>query len=224
MDKCKNDFCVKNVPIFKDLELNELKKINKLVKHKTYQKGELIFMEGEIGKNIYILNSGRIKLTKTDKKGKEYILQLLNEGQFFGEFILFKEEKLSSTAEALTDCELCLLRKNDLEDLILHNPKISYRLLGALSSRLKKAEDAIESLALKNAKQKTIRLLVDLAKDEGKKVKKGIKVKLPLSREGLANFSGMTQETLSRKLSQLEDENVIIIKNRKEIIINEELL
>ncbi|RCW57483.1 MULTISPECIES: Crp/Fnr family transcriptional regulator [Halanaerobium] len=219
MEKCEHESCVRKVPIFSDLDHDKIAKLNNLVKQKKFKKGELIYLEGELGKNIYIIESGLVKLYRSNEEGNQYILRLLNEGDFFGELVLFKEEKLSSSAEAVGDCNICLLPKAEIEKLIKSSPELSYKLLSAITSRLNKTENKLQSLALEDAKEKTMRLLLELARESGIEKDNGILINLPLSREGLANLIGTTQETLSRKLSELQKEGLILLQGQKKILI-----
>ena len=219
MDSCNHDACVRKVPIFSELDNEKINRLNSLVKQREFKNGELIYLEGETGKNIYIIESGLVKLYRSNKEGNQYILRLLKAGDFFGELVLFKEEELSSSAEAVGDCTICMLPKNGLEKLIKSSPELSYKLLSAITSRLNKTENKLQSLALEDAKEKTMRLLLELAKESGIKKESGILINLPLSRDGLANLIGTTQETLSRKLSELQQENIISLQGQKKILI-----
>ncbi len=219
MSSCNHNLCVSKVPIFSDLSREKLLELNNLIIKREYKNGELIYMEGESGEYIYIIESGMVKLYKTGKDGDEYIIRLLKEGQFFGELVLFKEKNLNSSAEAIGDCNICIIGKSDLENLIKSSPDLSYKLLAAVTSRLNKAENQLESLALEDAREKTMRLLLELAKESGIRKEKGILVNLPLSRKGLANLIGVSQETLSRKLSELQESGIISIKGQKQIFI-----
>ncbi|AGB41173.1 cAMP-binding protein [Halobacteroides halobius DSM 5150] len=213
--------CVKKVPIFAELDQETIAKIDKLVTRKSYQAGEMIFWEGDPGENLYILNSGQVKIYKTSMEGKEYIVHLLTENDFFGELVLFKEEPLSNNAQAVTDCAVCLINKNDLERLLNHDPKLAHHLLAAFGTRLKETRQMLQSLALDDSKAKTIRFLVNLAQESGIEKKDGVLIKLPLSRKGLADFLAMTPETLSRKLSELQQEDIILLKGQKQVIIKQ---
>lgn len=219
MESCNHEACVSKVPIFSDLDSEKISKLNNLVKSREFKNGELIYLEGEIGENIYIIESGLVKLYRSNEEGNQYILRLLKEGNFFGELVLFKEEKLSSSAEAVGDCSICLLPKNELEELIKSSSELSYKLLSAITSRLNKTENKLQSLALEDAKEKTMRLLLELAQESGIEKDNGILINLPLSRDGLANLIGTTQETLSRKLSELQQERLISMQGQKKILI-----
>ncbi len=225
MEICEQcHICASKVPIFSDLEVKQLREIDKLIKHHTYQKGEIIYLAGHASQNIYILNSGRVKVFKTSAGGKEQILRLLYDGDFFGDLVLFKEIIHSVSAEAITDCEICVINQQELEKMIRKNNDLACSLLTAFSERLKEAEGMIESLALQDSREKTINLLKKLANENGVKTDQGIKIELPLSRAGLASFLAITQETLSRKLSELQSSDQIEINGWKEVIIKDPYL
>ncbi|MDW7668750.1 MAG: Crp/Fnr family transcriptional regulator [Bacillota bacterium] len=221
MSQCKHThgLCVSKVPIFSELNNEKLLEINNLVRKKEYSNGEIICHEGDPGEYLYIIESGLIKLFKIGKNGNEYILRLLKEGQFFGELVLFKDDVLNSSAEAIGDCRICIIPKNDLEKLIKKSSDLTYSLLAAVTSRLNKAEIQLESLVLEDAMEKTLRLLLELAKENGTKKEEGILIDLPLSRAGLASLIGISHETLSRKLSELQEEGTLLIKGQKQLLL-----
>ncbi|HBH12690.1 MAG TPA: Crp/Fnr family transcriptional regulator [Clostridiales bacterium] len=221
MSQCNHThgLCVSKVPIFSEFSNEELLKINNLVRKKEFRNGEIICHEGDPGEYLYIIESGLIKLFKIGKNGNEYILRLLKEGQFFGELVLFKDDVSHSSAEAIGDCSICIIPKNDLERLIKTSSDLSYNLLAAVTSRLNKTEIQLESLALEDAMEKTLRLLLELAKENGTKNEEGILIDLPLSRAGLASLIGVSHETLSRKLSELQEEGTLLIKGQKQLLL-----
>lgn len=225
MSQCNHskELCVRKVPIFSELDDEKLLEINNLVRKKEYKNGEIICHEGDPSEYLYIIESGLIKLFKIGKNGNEYILRLLREGQFFGELVLFKDEVLNSTAEAIGDCRICTIHKNDLEMLIKTSSDLSYSLLAAVTSQLNKAEIQLESLVLEDAMEKTLRLLLELAKENGIKNEEGILIDLPLSRAGLASLIGVSHETLSRKLSELQEEGILLIRGQKQLLLTNKL-
>lgn len=221
MSQCNHThgLCVNKVPIFSELSNEKLLEINSLVQKKEYKSGEIIYHEGDPSEYLYIIESGLVKLFKIGKNGNEYILRLLKSGQFFGELVLFKDDVLNSSAEAIVDCSICIIHKNDLEQLIKNSAEISYSILAAVTNRLNQAEIQLQSIVLEDAMEKTLRLLLELAKEDGIKNEEGILIDLPLSRAGLASLIGISNETLSRKLSELQEEGTLLIKGQKQILL-----
>ncbi len=211
--------CVSEVPIFSELSNDKIMEINSLVQKRVYKNGEIVFHEGDKGEFLYIIEAGLIKLFKIGKNGNEYILRLLKDGQFFGELVLFKDDELNSSAQAIGDTHICLIPIAELEKLIKTSADLSNSLLSAISSRLKQAELQLESFVLEDAIEKTLRLLLELAKENGTKNKDGIMIDLPLSRAGLASLIGISNETLSRKLTELQDAGTLDIIGQKQILL-----
>lgn len=218
-DHCHENSCIHKVPIFAELDESKVEELERLVRQREYKSGEIIYLEDEPDEYIYIIESGLVKLYTIGKDGAEYILRLLKSGDFFGEFVLFREEKHGSSAEAVTDCNICMIRKKELENLIKTDTELSYKLLASITSRLNETEERLISLALEDAREKTMRLLLELARENGEKQSDGILIHLPLNRQGLANLIGLSQETLSRKLSELEKENIISLQGQKQILL-----
>lgn len=79
--------------IFENLNNQELVEIVKTIDHKEYTKGDIVFTEGNVANTLYFINEGKIKLYKYTKDGKEQILHILSEGDFFGELELIKPSK-----------------------------------------------------------------------------------------------------------------------------------
>jgi len=217
--------CAKKVPIFSDLESNQLEMITDAIVRKRYKKGDVIFLQGSVLEGLYIINSGKIKIFKYTKEGKEQILYILSDGDFFGELSLLKAEEVSYNAEAMEDVYICMIQKKDFDKTLALNPEISVKILGVIGGRLSKLETLVQSLGTKDIEARIAQMLLELADEFGVHKNNSIEIKIPLTREDMANFIGVTRETISRKLSHLQDEGVIkLIGNKKIAILNIESL
>jgi len=217
--------CAKKVPIFSDLESNQLEMITDAIVRKRYKKGDVVFLQGSVLEGLYIINSGKIKIFKYTKEGKEQILYILSDGDFFGELSLLKAEEVSYNAEAMEDVNICMIQKKDFDKTLALNPEISVKILGVIGGRLSKLETLVQSLGTKDIEARIAQMLLELADEFGVHKKNSIEIKIPLTREDMANFIGVTRETISRKLSHLQDEGVIkLIGNKKIAILNIESL
>ncbi len=211
--------CACTVPIFMSLRAEELEKIDSLIQKKEYSKGEIIFLEGGPANHLYIVRRGRIKLYEASKDGRQQIVRLLEEGDFFEELSLFNDVLHSVNAEALEDTGICLLPKEDFKNLIRQNPEMSLGIMQTMSRRLAYAEKFIGNLTLKNIEERIASWLMVLADKKGTLTPRGIEVSINLSRQELANLLGTTQETLSRKLTKMRDEDIIAARGQKIIVI-----
>lgn len=213
--------CVSTVPIFKTLKLRELHKLNRLIQKKDYPKGSILFMQGDPTNHLYIVQYGKVKLYEATNDGRQQIVRILEQGDFFGELSLFNDNPVKLNAESLEDTRLCMLPKEEFKDLIKENPEMTLSIMETMSKRLAYAERLIGDLALKNIEERIVSWLLVIAEKDGIDTSQGIKISLDISRQELANLLGTTQETLSRKLTILRSEGIISSKGQKIIIIHD---
>ena len=144
---------------------------------------------------------------------------MFSEGDFFGEEDLFRDGIATYTVEALEDTKVCMLTKSEFRQILIDNPSISIKVISELGERINRLEDALQSSGSRSVDTRISLLLIDFSKRYGEESLEGIKVHLPLSREGLANYLGIARETISRKLGQMENEGIISSINNKTILI-----
>ncbi|PKM93678.1 MAG: Crp/Fnr family transcriptional regulator [Firmicutes bacterium HGW-Firmicutes-1] len=217
--RCNHELCASRVQIFSELNQEELSKVVSLIVRKHYSKGELIILEGSSLDNLIIIKKGQVKVFRYNQEGKEQILYVFSEGDFFGEKNLLKNQEANFNVEALEDTNICLIKKNDFQELLKKFPDISLKILEELSNRLEKLESTIEKMGTRNVEARVNAVLLEFAAKYGKDDARGILIELPLSREGIANYIGLTRETVSRKMSLLMDEGTIEMLGYKKIII-----
>lgn len=217
--KCSSNNCVGSVPIFSTLSCEEQEKVHSLILRKRYQKGEFLVMEGDNLESLMILRKGRVKVFRYTQDDKEQILYILSEGDFFGERNLYHKVRSTNYIEALEDTEVCLINGKIFLDFLQKHPKTAVKMIEEIGQRLEKLEDTLSNMGLKSSELRVTSVLVDFAYRYGKAQKDGILLELPLSREGIANYIGIARETVSRKLSLLQDEGLIVAMGNKKLLI-----
>ncbi|MEG6616468.1 Crp/Fnr family transcriptional regulator [Peptococcaceae bacterium 1198_IL3148] len=211
--------CASTVPIFKTLSYRELQKVNGLIRKKDYQKGNVLFLQGDRSDHLYIVRYGRVKIYEVSKDGRQQIVRILEQGDFFGELSLFKDEHHSLNGEAMEDTGLCMIPREDFKILVKENPEMSISIMAALSERLAAAENFIIDLTLKNIEERLASWLMMMADKQGIRTAQGIEVSVNLSRREIANLLGTTTETVSRKLTKFQTAGIITTEGHKNIII-----
>lgn len=221
--KCTGKYCVSKVYIFSTLRQEAFKKISEIIVTRSYKKGQVIFFEGDIEDKLYIVNQGKIKIYKYNREGREQILYILSEGEFVGDMSLLKKGNFQYNAEALEDTVICTIAKDDFDAIVTKNPEITLKILEVLHDRLINLENLIQNLSTKDIEIRIASMLVNFAENFGVRLETGISIDLPLNREEMANYIGVTRETISRKLAALQDENIIELVGNKKIIIKDML-
>lgn len=211
--------CVAKVPLFSSLNSEEQDRIHSLIIRKKYRKGEFLLMEGDFQESLIILHSGKVKVFRYTQDDKEQILYILSEGDFFGERNLFQKLKSTCFIEALEDTDICLISGNAFLAFLKNHPETSVKMLEEMSRRMERLEDALQYMGTKSSESRVTSVLVDFAAQFGRPQSGGILLELPLSREGIANYIGITRETVSRKLGLLQDEGLIEPIGNKKMLI-----
>ncbi|MBI4422459.1 MAG: cyclic nucleotide-binding domain-containing protein [Elusimicrobia bacterium] len=140
---------LKSLSLFRDLSSRDLGHILQALHSRTYQEGEILFVEGDIGRALFILETGRVELTKLDSQGRPQRLIVLGPGDFFGEMALLEQLPRSASAVALEKSTLHLLYRSKLESLLQFYPTIGVSILRhlaqLLSSRLRRTSQSLVS-------------------------------------------------------------------------------
>lgn len=207
--------CVSLVPIFNHLEIEQMNEVMNTAQSVLYQRGQIIYHDGDQSDSLYIVSKGKLKIYRLSESGKEQLIRILNPGDFTGELALFKEDVHESYAEAMTDTQVCMINRSDLQELLLKYPSISLKILTEFSNRLEQSEKQTARFATEKVETRIALFLVECLEDDGQLNE----VVLPMSKKDLASYLGTTPETISRKLSELEQQGYIKQKSNKTIEI-----
>lgn len=210
---------LKNIPLFSSLKDEELEAIDRLSLTKKCSKDTIILLEDEEGDTLFVITKGKVKVSTFSEGGKELIFTILGGGDFFGDMSLLDGRPRSATVISIEDTEMKMIRRSDFHILIEKHPKIALRLLEALTLRLRRTDERLESLALLDVTGRIAGVLLQLAEEQGEKSNHSVRIKYRPTHQELANMVGTTRETVTRVLKQLENKDYITIDG-KEIIIH----
>ncbi len=197
-------------------ELTESNKIN------TYSKKQIIYTEGKYPNQLFFIRSGKVKTCKTTDSGKELIIDLYKEGDFFGYNALLEISKYKETAEALDDCELCIISKEDFETLINNSPKVAQKFIQLLAKNVSEKEEQLLSLAYNSLRKRIADALLQL--QDKYKIPEEEKFSIHISRANLANIAGTATESLIRTLTDFKNEGLIQVNEGNITILDDKKL
>ena len=209
---------LRTVPIFSELSDEDITSLAHLTLRKRYPKDTVVFFENEEGDFFFTITEGRIKVTILGDDGREVILSVLGPGDFFGEMALLDNEPRSATAIAVEESELLSLHRNDFQSVLNDNRSITSALIRVLSARLRRANHQISTLALLDVYGRVARVIVDMAREEGKRLRDGRIAFRRATHQEIANRIGTTRETVTRMLKDLERQGLIHVEG-KEIVV-----
>jgi CRP-like cAMP-binding protein/CheY-like chemotaxis protein len=190
--------------IAKNDGLAELKKIIQERKVRQFKKNQVIYYEGDKGNGLYLLINGSVKTIKLAEDGRELMTGMYGPDAYLGINAMLANEDYTDTATALEDSLLCLIPKDQLEQLLNMYPVVAREFIKLLSNDIREKEEQLLQLAYHSVRKRMAEAMVRLSRQH---VNEGEAFKI--SREDLAAMAGMATETVSRTLSDFKDEGLI---------------
>ncbi|MDB5123564.1 MAG: response regulator [Mucilaginibacter sp.] len=190
--------------VSKNSGLDELKKIIKERKSRQFKKNQVIFYEGDKGKGLYIVITGKVKTVKQAEDGRELMTGIYSADDYLGINAMLSNESYTDTATALEDSLLCVIPREQVEQLLNLYPDVAREFINILSKDVREKEEQMLQLAYNSVRKKMAEAILRLFR-QGEKYKESFKI----SRDDLAAMSGMATETVSRTLSDFRDDGLI---------------
>jgi CRP/FNR family transcriptional regulator len=206
--------------LFGGLPEEHITEIEKIAVHKHYNKGDVIFYDGDVGSGFYLIAAGSVSVYKLSPDGKEQILHIINEGDTIGAVPVFSGKSFPANARALSKTHLLFFDRQKFIRLITGKPNLTMNILALLSTRLREFTIQVENLSLKEIPGRLASYLLYLAQEQGNKDL----VKLNISKVQLANLLGTGPESLSRTLGNMKSKKLIEEKGAGIRLLNRDQL
>jgi CRP/FNR family cyclic AMP-dependent transcriptional regulator len=213
---------LKQAPLFTGLEDEAATELSETMGTVRLNKGEILFHEGDSGDRLYVVVSGKVKLGRSGSAGRENLLAVLGPGQMFGELSLFDPGPRSTTATAVTNCEIRTLEHEELMGWLAGRPEVAQGLLGQLAARLRRANDVVADLVFSDVPGRVAKQLLELAKRFGDRRDDGVHVHHDLTQEELAQLVGASRETVNKALADFAARGWIRLEPRSVTILDVE--
>jgi CRP/FNR family transcriptional regulator, cyclic AMP receptor protein len=213
------DDVLRETPLFEALSEADFAALRADVGVMQLDRGQRLFAEGDAGDKLYIILTGKIKLTKAAPDGRENLLSVHGPGEMFGELSLFDPIPRTSSATAVTNARLAGLAHDDLRSWLSTRPAVAMHLLQALAQRLRRINEVKADLVFTDVPGRVAKALLDLSDRFGVPTPDGIQVNHDLTQEELAQLVGASRETVNKALAdfvargwiQLHPKSVLLI-------------
>ncbi len=176
-----------------------------------YKRGSLVFRQGELGRGLYCISSGRVKLYRANPAGQVQVVSLAGPGDFLGHRELLTGQPQANTAEVVQEALICLVERDVLLASLQEDRQVAQNVMTSMAHALERAEARMLELARLSASGRIASLLLE-CEDQGQVA--------PLTREELAQIAGTTIESVSRTLRSLGRKGVLGLKGRRIRIID----
>lgn len=206
---------IRNVSFFSTLSDHELEMVAKIAHVKTFNKGYMVFEEGEKRDTLYIVLKGRVKVSLFDEDGREYILDIIGKDGFFGELSLFEELSGFANVMTLEQSDLLIIRRNDFLKLLMDNRDFSMTMIKELSKRLRAANEKLKSFAFLGVEGRILKYLMDIGEKTGVKIKDRIIIENGPTQVEIASACGCSRETVSRMVKSLVEKGRLSVLKKQ---------
>jgi CRP-like cAMP-binding protein len=219
-----SDDVLRQAPLFSGLDAESAASLEKSMSPVVLGRGDVLFHEGDDGKELFVVIEGKIKLGRTSPDGRENLLAVLGPGQMFGELSFFDPGPRSATATAVTDAELRTLDHDALNPILQSHTDVAGALLNQLAGRLRRTNEVVGDLVFSDVPGRVAKALIDLAGRFGTRGDNGIQVNHDLTQEELAQLVGASRETVNKALADFASRGWMRLEPRSVTILDIERL
>jgi len=200
---------LRHVPLFQQLSESELERVARVAREKNYPRHSVILFEDDPGDALYVVLRGQVKVVLVGEEGREVILSILKEGDFFGEMALIDDQPRSAHVIATEESHLIVLKRDDFRQCLEESPRIALGLLKALSRRLRRADDKIGGLVLLDVNGRVARLLLEMADEHD-----GRRIPRKVTHHMIAQMIGSSRETVSRTMREFAGQGLVEVSRQ----------
>ena len=202
------------VDIFEPLTPKEIEELNGQLSDRHLEPGEIFYTPEDRSEMLFLLQKGRVRLYKTTD-GRELTLAEVESGTVFGEMALTAQQLQGAYAQALEATEISVMRREDLERLILEKPQVGLQITHLLSERLRRYEARLEDITLKGIPARLAGVILNLVESEGLVTGRSqARIPTHYTHQRLSTMIGTNREAVTRAFAELQDIGAVELRRR----------
>ncbi|WP_372747246.1 Crp/Fnr family transcriptional regulator [Litorivivens sp.] len=206
------------VDLFQGLSNEELEALRRASVAREFSKNSVVIHEGDLADSLYIIERGRVKVYCSDKNGKDFVLDILEDGDYFGELALLDDDRRSASVRAMETASFRVIYKQDFNTVLDAHPNIARTLIRNLTRRIRKLTDDVKALALQDVYGRVAKVLTTLAETDDKGVGR---IQEKLTQQDIADRVGASREMVARILKDLTIGEYIAIESRQILLLKQ---
>ena len=208
---------LKSIAYFTVMNATELEAIKLSFSEKTFQRGEVILLEGNLSDTLFFVAAGAVKVFKTSAQGKEQILSIARPGEALNDVPIFDGGMNPASAQALGPVTLYGLKKDKLQSIMRQYPQIALNTSKVLAGRMRQLVNLVEDLSFRHVLGRVTKILLTHADD-------GTGTNDHLTQQEMAAMAGTAREVVARSLKSLEEQGYIRLERHRIVITNKQSL
>jgi CRP/FNR family cyclic AMP-dependent transcriptional regulator len=210
---------IRHIPLFAELDEPAILRLSERCVARNVGAGHVLFTTGDECRGLYIIETGRVRIYRTNPEGREQVLHVEGPGRPVAELPLFDGGPYPASAITLEETRLVFLPRADFESLYRTNPDIAQAIIRALGRRLRHLVHVTETLAFRDVAARLALLLVGYAERSGRATPDGIVLTLDRTQEELAIEIGAARESVSRAMKQLRRKGLVLRIDRDHLLV-----
>lgn len=215
---------LRHVALFEGLAGAEVRQLGDFFDTELIEAGERIYQFGDVADRIYVLKSGKIKISRSSDDGKEFILYFIRPGEIFGELAIIGQGLRSGTATVVEDAFVCTIGRDHFEQFLLRHSAVALEIARIIGRRKDRTEKRVLDLVTKDVRTRLAHTLADLCGEFGEEEEGRIRIDLPLTQTDLAQLVGSTRETTSTVFNEFRRSGLVDSEGRTIWVLDREAL
>lgn len=209
---------LEHIDLFQGLAKEDMAALQEVAVPRVFPRNNVIINEGDFADSLFVIESGRVKVYCSDRNGKEFIMNTLETGDYFGELALLDDDRRSASVRTLDKSTFLVIYKQDFQQILDNNPGISKTLIANLARRVRNLTKNVKSLALEDVYGRVAKLLESLAEPHGEEEQM---IPEKLTQQDIADRVGASREMVARILKDLtigeyirQDNRMIVLQKK----------
>jgi CRP-like cAMP-binding protein len=207
---------LRNHSIFRTLPGSMLERLASYLRPQNVRRGTTIFAKGDAGSALICVRSGSVRISVPAANGRETVLNVIHEGEVFGEIALLDGGARTANAVAVGDCELMIIERRDLIPFLHEYPEVGLRLIEVLCARLRRTTQQVEDLVFLDLPARLAKVLLLLADEAGGPLPH----KISVTQREISQMIGMSRESINKQLRSWARANWVILKRGKIVVLH----
>jgi CRP/FNR family transcriptional regulator, cyclic AMP receptor protein len=211
---------IQHCRLFEELAAEDLQFLEQKSRMKTFARNTAIYLPRDMAESVLVVASGRIRLFSVTPDGKEVLLAFVEPGELFGELALIGSEIREEFAQAATQSTVIAIPKDAMETVLLRNARLSMSVTRYVGLRRRSLERRLKNLMFRSNRERLLGLLRELLEQYGRPIVEGILIDIRLSHQDLASLIGITRESVTLTLGELQNERIILLGRQRIVVLD----
>ncbi|MEJ7591213.1 MAG: Crp/Fnr family transcriptional regulator [Planctomycetaceae bacterium] len=217
-------WCIQRCRLFQQLSATDLAFLESRARVRVFPKNASVYFPSDAADSVFVLAEGRVRLYSITPDGKQAILAIIEPGELFGELALLGSDDRDEFAQAFANSKVVAIPRESVETVLLRNAELSLAITKLVGLRRKRLERRLRNLLFRSNRERLVGLLCELLEQYGRQIDEGLLIDIKLSHQDLAGLVGITRESVTLTLGELQLERLITVGRQRIVVLNTEKL